>query len=346
MPVQSPNRKTLLKLFLTLALTAFLVTRIDLSSLASVIGSARLAILVPGVLVHALLMLIAVARWRAVLKDFRITIEYLPLAQITWIGNFFSLFLPSSIGGDLFRAYYLAKKKEKGIATTLTTTVLERSAGLGALLLIGLASVLTERIEVQGVQLVHVFLVLIAGYLLVNLALFNSKLHDLISRILQKWNKQSIDAKLEWVYRGLQTLSRNRRTILEILLYSLVIQFLSVLIVWITAQSLSIDASFRVFLIFVPLINLSIMVPLTINGFGLRESLYLLLFAQIGLQEEKAVALSLLNTVVIMVAVLPGGLMYSFYKNKEDLNQVREEAEAYEELPIARDSSRRNSEPK
>jgi hypothetical protein len=72
------------------------------------------------------------------------------------------------------------------------------------------------------------------------------------------------------------------------------------------------------------------MVPLTINGFGLRESLYLLLFAQIGLQQEKAVALSLLNTFVIMLAVLPGGLAYSFYKKQEDFGQVVEEAEVLE----------------
>jgi hypothetical protein len=81
-----------------------------------------------------------------------------------------------------------------------------------------------------------------------------------------------------------------------------------------------------VFLIFVPLINLSIMVPLTINGFGLRESLYLLLFAQIGLQQETAVAMSLLNTMVVMAAALPGGLLYSLYKREQDFGVPGEES--------------------
>jgi uncharacterized protein (TIRG00374 family) len=305
-----------------LALIAFLAYQIDLPTLGSVIASAKLSILLPGVLVHAGLIFIAVARWRAVLRDFDINIPYLALAQITWIGNFFSLFLPSSIGGDVFRAYYLAKKTDRNIATTLTTTFLERSAGLGALLFIGFISVSTQQIEVQGVALLHVFALLLAGYFLVNLALFNSQLHELFSRLLKRLRREQLDAKLEWVYRGLQTLSKNRRSILEILFYSLLIQLLSVFIVWITAQSLSIEAPFHVFLIFVPLINLSIMVPLTINGFGLRESLYLLLFAQIGLQQEKAVALSLLNTFVIMLAVLPGGLAYSFYKKTENFEQA------------------------
>ena len=323
------TRKTLIRSIITLALIAFLLYQIDVTTFLSVLSSARFLFLVPAVLLQAALVFISVARWRAVLRNFQIQIRFLSLAQITWMGSFFSLFLPSSIGGDVFRAYCLAKQKKRSMATTLTTTALERSGGLGALLVIGVVSVFFHRIEVQGIPLLPIFLVLITGYILANITLFNSRIHTLASRLLRRLGRESWDSKLEWVYQGLQTLSRNRGSLVLITVLSLVIQFCSVVIVWITAHALSIKAPFTAFLIFVPLINLSIMVPLTINGFGLRESLYLLLFAEIGLQEEAAVALSLLNTLVIMLAALPGGFVYSMYKRRERFDPVLEEADLY-----------------
>lgn len=315
---------------ITLGLIAFLVYQLDVSALLDVLASTKLHILFLAVLVQVSLVFVAVTRWKTVLRNFRIEMRYLPLAQITWIGNFFSLVLPSSIGGDVFRAYFLARRKGQSMATTLTTTVLERSGGLGALLIIGLAAVSVEGIEVHGVSLLTVFLLLISAYLLANLVIFNSRLHRLISGFLTRLQKDHLNSKLELVYRGLHTLSRNPWAILKVLFFSIVIQFLSVCIVWIAAQSLSIDAPFPVFLIFVPLINLSIMVPLTINGFGLRESLYLLLFAEIGLQDEKAVALSLLNVIVVMAAALPGGVLYSLYKRQQDFHIPSDELEMEE----------------
>lgn len=323
------TQKTLIRGVITLGLIAFLLYQIDLGTFLEVLSSARLLFLIPAILLQAALVFVSVARWRAVLRNFQIRIRFLSLAQINWMGNFFSLFLPSSIGGDVFRAYCLARRKKRSMATTLTTTALERSGGLGALLVIGSVSVFFHRVTIQGIPLLPIFLILITAYILANITAFNSRIHSMVSRILKRLGRENWDKKLEWVYQGLQTLSRNRPALLLIMSYSLVIQLCSVGIVWITAQALSIDAPITAFLIFVPLINLSIMVPLTINGFGLRESLYLLLFAEIGLQQETAVALSLLNTLVIMLAALPGGLVYSMYKRREHF-EVLEEAELYE----------------
>ena len=99
------------------------------------------------------------------------------------------------------------------------------------------------------------------------------------------------------------------------------------LIVWIAALSIAVDAPFIVFLIFVPLINLSVMVPLTINGIGLRESLFYLLFSQIGVPVEMAVSLSLVNFLIYVLTAIPGGIIYSLYKKEEHLDEILVEAE-------------------
>ena len=308
------NWKTLLKIIFTVLLLLGLGYKLDLGTLASVITSARLGPLLVAVLLQLSLTLVAVVRWKIILSYFTIQISYLQALRIVFMGNFFSLFLPSAIGGDVFRAYYVSRRTKRGISQMLTTTLLDRSAGLFALLLIGLCSSLYSDIAVEGVRLSRVFMGLTSAYVLINVAMFHDWSHRAVSRLLNRFEMESLDEKLQLIYEGLGALIRAPGSVLVILGLSGIIQFVAVCVVWFAAQSLNFGTSFGVFLIFIPLVNLSIMVPITINGLGLRESVYLLLFAELAVQDETSVALGLLQFFIVMIVALPGGPIYSLYK--------------------------------
>lgn len=308
------NWKTLIKLGLTVLLLVVLAYQLDLATLASVIVSARPGPLLVAVLLQLSLTLIAVFRWKIILSYFAIQIPYLRALRIVFMGNFFSLFLPSSIGGDVYRAYYVSKRSEKALSQMLTTTLLDRSAGLCALLLIGLCSSLVADISVRGVALSRVFIGLTATYFLINVAVFHEWTHRATTRLLERFGLDTLDRKLQLIYEGLRALIRAPGSVLVIFGLSVIIQFVAVCVMWFAARSLNFDTSFRVFLVFIPLLNLSIMVPITINGFGLRESLYLLLFTELAVQDETAAALGLLQALVVMLVALPGGPIYGFDK--------------------------------
>ncbi|MDA2923257.1 flippase-like domain-containing protein [Acidobacteria bacterium AH-259-L09] len=324
----SYRAKILIKATITIALLSFLGYQMDLGRFVQILSSANLLFVLLATLVHIVSVFLLVLRWRMVLRNFDISIEFVPLTKITFIGYFFNLFLPSGIGGDFFRAYYLSKRKNRGMSTTLTTTILERSAGMCALLAIGTFFAATHNIVVEGVPLFSVFLFVIALYALGNVVLFHSWTHQRISSFLRKRKLEQWEAKMELVYQGLNTLRNNKRTIVAALLLSLVIQFLAIIITWIAALAIEIQAPFRIFLIFVPLINLSIMVPVTIAGIGLQESLYYLLFSQIGLPAEMAVSLGVLARLVYILTAIPGGIIYSLYKKEEHLDEILAEAES------------------
>jgi len=319
----SHRGKVLIRVGITLGLLAFLAYQMDLSKLWVILVSASPLLVLLGTLVHLMGVLLSVVRWRTILVSFDIHIDYSPLAKITFIGFFFNQFLPSGIGGDFFRAYYLSKRKNRGMSTTLTTTLLERSGGLCALLVIGTLFAAFEDLRVEGVHLFYVFLGLITLYLLGNLMLFHAWIHRQISWFLKKRNLEQIEAKMELVYSGLNALRGNRHSILVALFLSLLIQLITVVVVWVAALAIDIDAPFRIFMIFVPLINLSIMVPLTINGIGLRESLFYLFFSQIGLPVETSVSLSLVTFSIYLLTAVPGLIIYSLYKKEEHLDEMR-----------------------
>jgi uncharacterized membrane protein YbhN (UPF0104 family) len=139
----------------------------------------------------------------------------------------------------------------------------------------------------------------------------------LLKRLLERFKREDIEKKMELVASGLGSLRRNPVAIAWILGISLIIQFIVVIMMWVAALALKLEAPFYVFLIFIPIINLSLAVPLTINGLGLRESVYYLLFSQIGVPVETAVTLSLLNFFIMAMTALPGGVVYSLYKKEE-----------------------------
>ena len=259
----------------------------------------------------------AVQRWRLILRNFDVQMGFVPLLKLALIGSFFNLFLPTGIGGDFIRAFYLSRNVGRGISSILTTILLERSGGLCALLLIGTISSALSDLEVSGIPAVYLFLILLTGYTLINLLLFLPWTHTQLDLQLKRWRFDSIAAQMELIYQGLQTLRRNGRALGGSLLLSLIVQFDAILIMWLLAQAIGITASFSTFLIFIPLINLTLMIPLTKSGFGLREGAYYLLFSQVGLPAEMSITLSLMSYLVLLLAGLPGALFYTLHKKEE-----------------------------
>ena len=313
----SSRAKVLLKVVLTLALLVFLLFRMDLAEFGKVLVSANLFLVLIAGLFYFGTVFLSVGRWKAILENFDIHTPLVPLTKITLIGYFFNLFLPSAIGGDFVRAYYLAKRESRGMSTTVTTILLDRTAGLSALLLIGLISVSIYPISVQGFSLVGLFLLVAAGFALGITAIFHSGAHRYFNALLRRLHLDKFEEKLELVYQGLTQLRRNRFAILLVILLSLGVQLLVVIAMWFAALSIGISVSFNLFLIFIPIVNLATAIPLTINGVGVRESVYYLLFSQVGVPVESAVTLSLLNLLVMMMAALPGGIVYSLYKKEQ-----------------------------
>ena len=292
-----------------------------------VISSAKPGLLIAALGLQAFSIVLSILRWRIILANFSVQVRLVTLSRLTLIGAFFNLFMPSAIGGDFFRAYYLSKRKGRGMSTTLTATFLERSSGLCALLTIGTLASAWNRMSIQGIDTLYFFLVLDALYLMVSVMMFHPGFHLRVKRLFDRFFWREMEAKLQLVADGLERLRRNVSSLFGALSLSLVIQLLSVLIIWIVGRSIGVEAPFSVFLMFIPLVNLTIMIPLTINGLGLREGAYYLLFSQIGVPVEMSVTLALLNALVMGSAGIPGAMIYSLYKKEESFGEVLTQAE-------------------
>jgi len=324
----SQRLKTALKLLFTFALLAIILSQLDLEKFSETLSSMKPTWVLLAFSLQLLTVFPAVQRWRLILRNFEVRMSFVPLLKLAFIGSFFNLFLPTGIGGDFVRAFYLSRDVGRGISSILTTILLERSGGLCALLLIGTISSALSDLEVSGIPAVYLFLILLVGYTLINLLLFLPWIHTQIDLRLKRWKFDSIAAQMEMIYQGLQTLRRDGRTLGSSLLLSLIVQFNSILVMWILAQAIGITASFSTFFIFIPLINLTLMIPLAISGFGLREGAYYLLFSQVGIPAEMSITLSLMSYLVLLLAGFPGALFYTLHKKEQHFTKFSIRAEA------------------
>jgi len=312
--------KTILKATLSFGLLAFLFYRTDSESLVRVMASTNWLMLVPAAIILFSTTLLQNLRWSIILRNFDLHVEYFRLFRIVLIGCFFNLFLPSSVGGDFFRAWYLGKHEKTGVSLAATTTLIDRISGLSALMILGLFCSFFSHQSLGGVQLRVIFMAIFLVFMTGIVMFFHPVLHRVLERFLIKVKAVRIAGKLPPIYEGA---ARFRKNIPDIALttgLSLVIQVISISSVWVAARAMNIDAPFLVFLIFVPLINIAVAVPLTINGVGLREGMYYLLFSSIGVPMEESITLSLVTMLLYVSMALPGGFVYSVFKREENFS--------------------------
>ena len=79
---------------------------------------------------------------------------------------------------------------------------------------------------------------------------------------------------------------------------------------WAVARSLGIPIGAFDLAVVVPLAGVVQMMPVSVNGFGIREATYSLYFTRIGLPIESAILLSLTTTAVVMLYSLTGAAVY------------------------------------
>jgi uncharacterized membrane protein YbhN (UPF0104 family) len=102
------------------------------------------------------------------------------------------------------------------------------------------------------------------------------------------------------------------RALVSSLLISLPFTINLILVQVTIAWALGVHLPFRIFALFVPIIAIINLLPITFNGLGLREGIYTFLFVPVGVPAATAVSMSLAFYFLRFSAGLLGGLMYAF----------------------------------
>ena len=112
------------------------------------------------------------------------------------------------------------------------------------------------------------------------------------------------------VYRSFRAYRDHKGALTAFFLLTLLENFFPMVRAYCVARALHVDVPFLFFAAIVPIELLVIRLPLTIDGFGVREGLFTWFLTKVGVDESLGFAVGLVNHVLFLLAVLPGGVMH------------------------------------
>jgi uncharacterized membrane protein YbhN (UPF0104 family) len=296
--------RTLVRLAIGLGLLAWLLSRIDFSRRTIELGSD----VVLGIAVTVALLVLAQAvsalRWREILGAAAPTWGY--LFRLYLIGNFFSLFLPTSVGGDAVRAV-AASRALPTSTPAVTSVVVDRLIGVVALLAyLALGILVAPAVVAQAGTA--------AEWQGPGLALGGALALALLAAIGGvAWlvRRPTVRRRLAPAGELIGRLWRSPGTLARILGLGLAVQALYILAWGLLASALGVRLPPALFVATVPVVSLLAMLPVSLSGIGIREGAWVLLLAPFGVAAADALTYSLVFFVAFAVVGGIGGVVYS-----------------------------------
>jgi len=108
------------------------------------------------------------------------------------------------------------------------------------------------------------------------------------------------------LYEAMHAYRYGPRTIVVVLLVTVVMQFLRIVSIWLCGEAVGLDLSVLVYVILGPLLFLVMMVPFTINGLGVREAFFIAFLGRFGVDADAAFATGFLFYAISIAASVPG----------------------------------------
>ena len=310
-----------LKTLVTAVLFYFLFRKVDFNEFGATLRNARLDYLLAGFAFLWLGHYMCIFRWRMLMRPIMPVLSLTDLFAIYCIGLFFNLTFPTVVGGDVVKMYY-AGKPSKRFAESFAATFLDRDAGMLAMMIIACAATLVHPMSVPGIPVGMIIWGATIAFLLANLAIFTPSLHRMLTGFLHRIHLSRMAGRIDTISNAFQVMGKHPGVLINSLAISLVNQIVAISISWILALGLRIDVPLLYFLVLIPVVTLISMIPISLNGMGLREYAFLSLFGAIGVDREAAIALGLLSSVTVFLSAVPGSVIYIFFKNRADVRQM------------------------
>lgn len=310
--------KLLFKILVSAGLLIFLVSKISVEDLLVLVRTLDRTTIALAILVFFVSNVLGALQWHFLLIASGVRLTFLQSFRFYFVGLFFNNFLPANIGGDAMKIYDVSRIGSNVYRVT-GVTLIDRFIGIFSLCLLAVIAVLLLTAFWPGGSVVAYLLVFLGCMAPLAGFYFIKPLGRLLRRLVALIRPLSVDKRAAWILDSLSEFRTRRWLILRLVLLSLIIQFLRVMTHVLAALALgvAIDAVvFGLFFVFVPLLSLAMIPPITINGLGVREGLGILLFSQAGIGRTDAFAIEFL-TYLISVSISLFGFVFFMARKRQ-----------------------------
>jgi len=307
----------------TVALLSWILWRNDASRIWMGIKSAQPLWLLGGALAFFLSLLLGAWQWDLLLRHQNVQVAYRKLLHAYNLGTFLNFVLPTGVGGDVVRAITV-HRESRGGAKSFAATVLDRFAGLFTLSIFAFVAALLLASERHGAFFARLVFLTGAAFLAFAVAaalLFSRRALGWLAPVVRFLGEGRLFTMAKDLRHAFLEYRAARALVGKVLSISFATQLLRISVHAFCAHALGLHIAFAWFLLFVPVVALISVLPISVGGWGLREGAQKTFFALPGVMigvsspQEAAsmgLALAFLTSVVGMLVPALASLVGSF----------------------------------
>ncbi len=309
-----------IKIIISAGILIFLIYKIDFVTLIPAISSLKYYDFGLLAAVFAITIIPAAIRWNILLKSQNKGVKIFRLYKFYLIGYYFNNFLPTGVGGDIARAWMIVNYTNN-LKLSVATIFIERILGLAATLSIALVVLPFVKLEI----IVKYILFSVTAFVFIIIVMvFNSTSAKLIKKCFKIIPIEKMKYKAHEIFETIHIFKNSKKDLFFTYLVSIIYQATLIFYFFVSAFVLDLDVKFQYFLVFLPIIWIMSMIPISFNAFGVREAGFAFFFEQIGRSKGEGVLVSLLGMFIIVIVSLIGGIFFITSK-KMDSKQLRED---------------------
>jgi uncharacterized membrane protein YbhN (UPF0104 family) len=285
-------------------LFSIILLHIDFASFLHTVRDARLLYLVPPCAIYLLGVILASMKLKLILEGFGMPITFGSAFYANWTATFFNNFLPSTVGGDIYRVIHVGQAYRTRTAQVVSAVILDRGLGLLAtVMLAAIASIPFIGSLIHEARLIALIYGLAAVVMCAGFFIFFGR-HGL------RFSPGANSGKWSKVSNGLNVLLSypNKKVLALSLLVSFVSVALTIFFNYCLFLAFRADISIWVLSFLVPILALAAMIPVSINALGVTEGLGIVLFSKFGFEPELVLSILLAGRVLQVLCSLTGGI--------------------------------------
>lgn len=294
--------KTVLKIIVTLVLLFLAARMIDVTDFRDILARANLPLFCVSLPVLVVGGFAGSFSWWFVLRTKRDSFSYKKCVLTYWSGMFFNAFLPSNIGGDVFKGCVLARE-EHDSGFVVLSLVIDRAINFGVLACIGIFAFFLScgRVSAAVIFAVGVCAMIALFVVFARRAKTDSGTCGRFARLWRLSLKFAASPKLFFPALLAALVSQTAKIAQNMFV--------------IAALGLTMPMAYVWFVI--PFFGIVSALPISVGGLGVREYCAQYIAVPLGIDKEEIFALSLAGHLAVVLVDLLGVVPFLLHKSGE-----------------------------
>jgi uncharacterized protein (TIRG00374 family) len=291
-------------------------------------GNMRAELLAAAFMAVLAAHLVGISRWHLLLRALHIPIRPIDTVRLGFLGFLFNLIAPGHVGGDLFKAVFVAREQTQRRAAAIATIIVDRACGLYGLLVMTTIALVISNVSSISNQIATIakgtYVLTAAGAIVIVLLLTpplaNSRLARKLTRV------PHVGHLFARLLAAVQLYQRQWPVLVAVGFLSLAVHALLALGVYLTARGIYPQTPpMAEHFVISPLSSVAGALPITPGGLGSFElalSYLYDLFSPADAQGRGILIALLIRLAIILVAGI--GIVFYWYNHREVQLLLRE----------------------